>query len=351
VKRLYIFDALRCILALCVVIGHLGMFPLFGPVGQTNAFANELARGFRTLVFGPPAVVAFFLISGFCIHYPYCNIGNRRVSVGRFYVRRYIRILAPVFVILMAFKIFIPTTLWIGKETILWHSTLWSIVCEEIYYGTYPFLNHLGRRYGWRVLICATIGSSLFTTYYFFPAKDWADIGVIATTLTLLPVWLMGCHLAERVPSMVRDYSAREIWLRRFGAWSMMWAALMLHFHTEIYQTATALWVGVGCYFWLRAEIFYYRNRSPWPVLRWSGRWSYSLYLVHPLVIAIWFKYNLGEMATRLGWTKGFLLVIAISYAFYLLIERPSHNFARKIPMFAPEIANTSLAQPATAGG
>jgi peptidoglycan/LPS O-acetylase OafA/YrhL len=327
------------------------MFPLFGPVGQTDAFADELARGFRTLFFGPPAVVAFFLISGFCIHYPYCNDGSRPVSIGRFYARRYIRILAPVIMILVGFKVFIPATVFVGKGTILWNSTLWSIVCEEIYYGAYPFLNNLARRYGWRVLVGVAVGGSLLITYRFFPAREWADIGVVATTLTLLPVWLMGCQLAERAPSMTEDFSARQIWLRRFGAWSMMWVALMLHFHAGIYQTATALWVGIGCYFWLRAEICHYRNRRPWSVLRWSGQWSYSLYLVHPLVIATVYKYNLGEFATRLGWTDGFILVLASSHAFYLLIERPSHNLARKIPMFAPEVASTTLAQPATAGG
>ena len=187
-KRLYIFDALRCILALCVVIGHFGVFPLFGPVGQPDAFADELARGFRTLLFGPPAVVAFFLISGFCIHYPYHNDGNRRVSIGRFYARRYIRILVPVFMILIGFKVFVPATIFVGKGTVLWNSTLWSIVCEEIYYGAYPFLNHLARRYGWKLLAGAAVGGSLFITCYYFPARDWSDIGVIATTLTLLPV-------------------------------------------------------------------------------------------------------------------------------------------------------------------
>jgi peptidoglycan/LPS O-acetylase OafA/YrhL len=56
-KRYYVIDALRSVLALCVAIGH--VFPLFGPVSQQDAFWDFLANGFRTMVFGPPAVIAF----------------------------------------------------------------------------------------------------------------------------------------------------------------------------------------------------------------------------------------------------------------------------------------------------
>ena len=108
-KRLYILDALRCVLALCVTLGHQGMFPVFGPADQINVLVDELAQGLRTIVFGPPAVIAFFVISGFCIHYPYCK-GERRVLIERFYARRYIRIVLPVLAILAAFKVMFPET-------------------------------------------------------------------------------------------------------------------------------------------------------------------------------------------------------------------------------------------------
>jgi peptidoglycan/LPS O-acetylase OafA/YrhL len=312
------------------------MFPVFGPADQINVLVDELAQGLRTIVFGPPAVIAFFVISGFCIHYPYCK-GERRVLIERFYARRYIRIVLPVLAILAAFKVMFPETVIFGNDTILWHSTLWSVACEEIYYGAYPLLNRLGERYGWQALIGVALLGSVFTTWHYFPARDWADEGVLATAFTLLPVWLMGCQLAQHASSMSRDYSAKGIWVRRFGAWMMMWFALLLHFHGGIYQTATGLWLGIGYYFWLRAEICYYKNKSPWRVLGWAGQWSYSLYLVHPLVIKLLFQYRLVELETRLGWIVGFLLVLASSYAFYLLIERPSHNLARRIRLYHRE--------------
>jgi peptidoglycan/LPS O-acetylase OafA/YrhL len=348
VKRLSILDALRCVLAFCVTIGHHGMFPLFGPAGQANALADHLARALDTVVFGPPAVIAFFVISGFCIHYPYCQ-GRRRVVIGRFYARRYIRIGLPVIGVLVSFKVFFPETIIFGDRTLLWYSTLWSVVCEEIYYGAYPLLSHWAERWGWETLIGVAVFVSLCTTCLYFPARDWEDIGVLATTVTLLPVWLMGCQLAQASFSMRQDYSVKGIWIRRFCAWAMMWLALVLHFHAGIYQTATGLWLGVGYYFWLRAEICYYRNRETRRALAWAGQWSYSLYLVHPLVIKILSHYGILELEIRGRWIVGFLLILASSYAFYLLIERPSHKLARKIALYPREAAGRTLAYPESA--
>jgi len=349
-RRFYILDALRAVFALCVVIGHLGVFPLFGPVGQADAFADTLARGLRTLVFGPPAVVAFFVISGFCIHYPYRREANQNVPIARFYARRYLRILVPVAVILAAFKVFLPEVVIIGSKTILWHSTLWSIVVEEIYYAAYPLLNWLGRIYGWKTLISTSFCVSLLIAFYCFPAREWADIGITATALTLLPVWLMGSQLAEIAPAAVREFSVPQIWLRRLVSWTIMWLAVILHFHAGIYQTVTGLWIGIWCYFWLRDEICYYRNRKPWQALQRAGQWSYSLYLVHPLVIAIIYKYDLAVPETRLGWVMSLLLVFGGSYSFYLFAERPAHNLARKIGAYQRSVSPTALPQPARAG-
>jgi peptidoglycan/LPS O-acetylase OafA/YrhL len=116
-----------------------------------------------------------------------------------------------------------------------------------------------------------------------------------------------------------------------------MWLELVLHFHSPIHQTVSGVALGVFCYFWLRAEIGYYRNRSPWPVLVWAGRWSYSLYLIHPIIIGVCLRYGLLNFHSRGDWLVGIILILAGSYLFYLAVERPSHRAARKIPMFEGE--------------
>src|SRR5271168_1795164 len=87
-------DALRSVLALWVTVGHLGIFPLFVVVDRGAGFGHLLTRGWNTLVWGVPAVIGCFVISGFCIHLPFLQAES--MPVGRYYARRYLRILVPV---------------------------------------------------------------------------------------------------------------------------------------------------------------------------------------------------------------------------------------------------------------
>jgi peptidoglycan/LPS O-acetylase OafA/YrhL len=116
-----------------------------------------------------------------------------------------------------------------------------------------------------------------------------------------------------------------------------MWIANILNFHTAIHQTFTGLCIGIVYYFWLRAEIGYYRDRAPWKLLVWAGRWSYSLYLMHPIIVGLCLRYNPLMLESRLGWIVAMAVILLGSYMFYLIVERPSHNFARKIPIFGPK--------------
>jgi peptidoglycan/LPS O-acetylase OafA/YrhL len=335
-QRFYVIDALRSVLALCVAIGHLGMFPLFGPSGQPDAFWDLAARGFRTLVFGPPAVIAFFVISGFCIHYPFAAT-KHRCPILPFYARRYIRIVIPVAATLAIFKIVFPATVIVGADSILWHSTLWSVLCEEIYYAMYPFLNRMAPRLGWPRILAVAFGLSMVVIWYGFPATDWQDVGILVTALTLLPIWLLGCYLAENISSLKAACAPWEIWIWRLCAWAAMWIALMLHFHTPIHQTLSGVPIGILCYFWLRAEIGYSNTKKPWNILVWAGRWSYSLYLIHPIAVGVLVQYGLFAHPTRLGWLLALALVLLSAYVFYLAVERPSHRLARKIPLLRRE--------------
>ena len=331
-RRYYIIDALRAVLALCVVIGHTEVFPLFGPVGQADGLLDLLARAWRTIVFGPPAVIVFFVISGFCIHWPFAH-GAQKVPLLRFYARRYLRIVIPLLAVVAIYKIVWPQAVVFGPSSILWHSTLWSVVCEEIYYAAYPLLNRASRQAGWLPLVALALVAAAAIDLSYRSAQDWEDLGIVYTTLVLSPVWLLGCHLAETISSTERTYSGRAIWLWRLGAWSVMWVAGVLHFHGGVYQTQTGVLVGIVAYFWVRAELCHEREGAPWPPLVWAGGWSYSLYLVHPVVIGAFGLYALRG-PPRLIWVALFVSVLAASYLFYLLIERPSHGLARKVSLF-----------------
>src|SRR6516162_9002412 len=86
-------DALRFLLAFWVAVSHFEVFPLFAGVDTGNKLGRLLVHGWSTLFYGLPAVIVFFVISGFCIHLPFRHFET--LSIGKYYARRYTRILVP----------------------------------------------------------------------------------------------------------------------------------------------------------------------------------------------------------------------------------------------------------------
>ena len=104
-------DRLRAVAALSVLLAH-----VVGP--SLPGIAKYIFTGY-------PAVVAFFVISGFCIHAPYVKA---TLPVRAFWLARFVRICVPVAIAwpianLLGMKVFNPVDGYI----------LWSVVCELWY--------------------------------------------------------------------------------------------------------------------------------------------------------------------------------------------------------------------------
>jgi peptidoglycan/LPS O-acetylase OafA/YrhL len=329
--RYLIIDALRFVLAFWVVMGHNGGLPPLFVSLDSSRIGHLLSKAWGTGVFGTPAVIGFFVISGFCIHLPFSN--REDMPVLRFYLRRYTRILVPVLAVLVLYKLVSGKVEFSGEHSILWNSTLWSIACEEIYYASYPLLRMARHKFGWAPLLTASFAASQVVTLSHRGAREWIELGPFLTALILLPVWLLGCLLAEQSGRLPQISSSREIWLWRGIAWGASWACEMLHFHAGIAQTLTSAWFGIIFYWWIRKEIQYGKYKSPNRLLVLGGAWSYSLYLIHPPIIDYFWLHHLANFASLPYWFLSTLAVLAGSYVFALLIEFPSHRLARKISL------------------
>jgi peptidoglycan/LPS O-acetylase OafA/YrhL len=146
-----VLDPLRFVLAFWVAVGHFEMLQLFGDPNTGVRLCFWFKRGWNTVVFGTPAVIVFFVISGFCIHLPFR--GTAKIDVFRYYLRRYTRILLPIAGTLVIYrKLGARLTFW-GEPSILCEPPLWSLACEEIYYALYPFLRWARNRIGWKFLL------------------------------------------------------------------------------------------------------------------------------------------------------------------------------------------------------
>ena len=324
-----ILDALRFVLAFWVAVGHFQMIPLFGDPNTGTGLWHLFKRGWNTTVFGTPAVLVFFVISGFCIHLPFR--GAEKIDVLRYYLRRYTRILIPVAAALIVYRLDGKRMTFWGEHSILWESPLWSLACEEIYYAMYPALRWIRNRIGWKLLLGTSFALSVPIAATHPHALNWHVFGPFGTAMMLLPVWLMGCLLAEQSDSLADVNPRISIWGWRFLAWLGCWTSEMLHFKLGVSYTQTMVWFGILAYFWLRNEIAHGKNHPPNRYLAAAGAWSYSLYLMHAQGGGLFGLLHLPSLGRVPDWFLVMACSLLFSYLFYLLIERPSHKLARKI--------------------
>jgi len=324
-----VLDALRFVLAFWVAVGHYEIIPLFGDPNSGAGLWHIFKRGWNTVVFGTPAVIVFFVISGFCIHLPFR--GAAKIDVARYYLRRYTRILIPVAGALVIYRLVGMHLIFWGEHSVLWESPLWSLACEEIYYAMYPLLRWCRNKIGWRILLPASFALSVPIAATHPHAGNWHVFGPFGTAMMLLPVWLLGCLLADQAESLTEARPFFSIWFWRFLAWLGCWVSEMAHFKLGVSYTQTMVWFGVLAYFWVRQEIAHGKSNSPNRFLVAGGAWSYSLYLMHEQGGRLFESFHLPSLGRIPDWFLLMASSLFFSYVFYALVERPSHKLARRI--------------------
>ncbi len=316
-------DGLRFWCALWVVFGHLGFLPLVDGADTTHLAGRISRLIYNNLTPGPAAVIVFFVISGFCIHFPYRKAET--VPLVPFFVRRYLRILIPVVVA-------IGLSRRIGVELKLFDkSVLWSLVCEEVYYAAYPLLLRLRLRFGWSRLIAVSYGASVLIGLHTMRGGDYPSFGTFGVPMNValgLPCWLLGCKLAESYEPSDSLSKFGIKWWRAVALISAMLAS-MARFHSPITYPLTLNVFAFYAYFWLREEIRNSRGLQPGFFAR-AGAFSYSIYLIHPLAPAGLDALALPSLGKGVDWIVLISFILAASFAFYLAVERPSHLFARR---------------------
>jgi len=323
-------DSLRIAAAAWVALGH-GAYPDLGamvaPLSKPLAAGLHLLTG--TLFNGAAAVAIFFIISGFCIHYP--NVGKATLDWRTFLVRRGLRIGIPMAVIL-------AIALWLGgqfREIEL--NLFWSLYCELIYYALYPLLFLALKRVKLQHIL---YGSALISAVMLLLAPStnilW-KFGVQWTWLFCYPGWLLGALLAQNFSHGNRRFLPGSLWIWRGVAVAISAVTEFARFH--IHPAIGVPWsigvVVVYGYFWIRDELLAYRagKLSGW--LETLGAASYTVYLVHVQVLTAVEPF-IGKWNPILLWLTQAGGIILAATAFYFAVERPAHNLARRIKFTAP---------------
>lgn len=263
---------------------------------------------------GHPAVIAFFVVSGFCIHYPYRSAD---LAAAPFLAGRFLRIVPPA-----AVAFLLAQAVGIAAYNPVDGYILWSVICEAVYYCLYPILLPAARRIGWPLLIATSVIASYGVAIGVGPDRygNAQSYGPMLNWVVGLPAWLIGCYLAENFDRLKLP---GNVWLWRVVtaviASILYWATI--NTPAGFYLTMTPFSVLAAC--WISAEISSATYQGPIKALESIGAACFSIYLVH--VIA----------ATAVEWIVTPPVVVcsislALVYPFYRWVEKPSHAAARR---------------------
>jgi len=319
-------DSLRFILALIVLLSHF-KDPFATRLIASPSHAVRVLGYFLDQAFdGTAAVIAFFIISGFVIHYP--NKSGIR-SVKKFWIRRFVRIFLPLFIIYLAgIKFGHPDK-----------AVVWSLICELVYYAIYPFMVKIKLSWYHKFLIAYAIAAvfiiigghndfaSLFKQADSKYHGYYWQLGSFLTWIVGLPVWLLGVLLAEHIDKL-QSISFNKVLLYRIIVIVLSCFCTLAKVYLFTSYIVSMNLLALLIYKWLQAETVYFKSRQPNALLEKMGKFSYSLYLCHPIIYLV-----LGFWLSNTFITYPILIIatIFISWLFYLAVERPAHLLAIRI--------------------
>jgi peptidoglycan/LPS O-acetylase OafA/YrhL len=318
-------DSIRFVLAFTVFLYHLGN-PVHGTWGGSPHLILRGIAGLWGVVFsGVGAVMAFFIISGFVIHYPY---RDKMPETRSFLVRRWLRIAIPLLVICPIAGLF-------HRFSII---PIWSLYCELIYYTLYPLLIRIKGSwfqkflfsFGLSILLMSVLASDDLSSLIHhrninYSGAYW-QLGNLLTWVIGLPCWLLGVILAQHIDEFKGRVPAVRVWVFRFLALGTGVGVDSLKFHFFVSYLFTMNFFAILLFFWIRNEIGYYRDREPVRILEYSGKFSYSLYLCHNVFI---FFIGMIFPLTLATYLPVIVITVLLSWLYYLAVERPGHLLSR----------------------
>jgi peptidoglycan/LPS O-acetylase OafA/YrhL/glycosyltransferase involved in cell wall biosynthesis len=321
-------------------------------------------------------VTVFFFLSGYLITTLLRLEADASggVSFKAFYLRRALRILPPMYLVLIAASALTATHVlegslswdallaqmfhlsnyfiivngwWDGRAPGTW--IYWSLAVEEHFYLVFPLVYLILRRlvpnrrsqFVLLIGVCAAVLMWRLLLVYGFDAPK--DRTYVATD-TRIDSILFGCALAVfgnpvLDKTRVSDRSWRLIWFP-LGLIGLVLSYLPRDIHFE--QTFRYSLQGVSLF-----PIFVSAIRFPnWFVFRplnvrpiaFLGVLSYSFYLIHPTVL-----FGLEQWLPWPAWVRGSVglgIVIAISTAIYYLVEQPCARLRKRLSRVNPSRAD-----------
>jgi peptidoglycan/LPS O-acetylase OafA/YrhL len=323
-------DSLRFILALIVLLSHLDNPYVKVLKNSETAVGKYTAAILANSFNGIGAVIAFFIISGFVVHYP---VKDAELNIRKFLIRRWIRIGVPL-VILSSIAMYYDQFALIP---------IWSLYCELIYYTIYPILRKI--KLSWLVkcqiayfiqiilviLFCQNdILSFIYQKDVDYFGTYW-QLGDFMTWIIGLPIWLLGVLVAENIDGVsvkIKDITFKELSIYRISIFVLGVTLHVLKFHFFLSDIIILNVFALLMVKWIEREIVFYKTHKSIEILEFGGQFSYSLYLCHGMCVLFLSNFMALNIYT---YPIYILLSLLVSYVVYLVIEKPSHKMAQKL--------------------
>lgn len=333
-------DPLRGLAALIVVVHHI--------IQAIPVYSQHKVIGVIGGWLGYLGVTQFFVLSGFCIHLPQAkkNIPEQNFSLNykRFLYRRAYRLLPPHYAALVLSAIvgaFIVTPLiqpatvenflahifmvhvWVGYFHSI-NAVFWSIAVEVHFYLCYPVYLALRRRIGSGRTVLGLLCMGLIL--YYIASKGLTGEPRFVLQRSFLVTWwqwALGAYLADVYVTARKGLLSKAA---GFSGAQFFWAAalfLPIVLDGKFFGLNYRYWITPFiCFMFLAAVVVKPLTQYLVHFLGPVGLFSYSLYLMHPVAMAI-----VGRIVTidaplfLAGASLVFSLLVA--WLFYLLFERP----------------------------
>jgi peptidoglycan/LPS O-acetylase OafA/YrhL len=340
-------EGLRGVAALYVFLYHIWQTGI-SHAGATLAVLLPVTLPW--LQFGHFAVAVFIVISGYCLGLPVAQRPHARFDALRF-ARRRARRLGPAYVLALFLSVvpFFVTAALRGQHIPLWHvgvaiaahlalvhnwipalaeylnGPMWSIALEcQIYVVFALLLVPLWKRFGTTAQLAAAAVLGLAPHFIFRGRFDY-------TIWWLLALFAMGVAAAH---ATAQGRGAARLWRPLALACALLAVVAILPSgdaapDDSLWKADLLVGVAVALLFvssGVGQPTWTARFLSLRPIVT-LGTFSYSLYLVHgPLVVlagAALARYHVGVAGSALAYAVLVPAVIAASYGFYRVAERP----------------------------
>lgn len=321
--------------------------------------------GYGYVILGGFGVTVFFFLSGYLITTLLAREWGRygSISLEAFYLRRVLRLGPPILMTICVSSLlvflgvvdgrpdFMTTMSQIfffynyfsltdaGVETATGLNVLWSLAVEEHFYLVWPalFILLAAGRFGVRHQVALLVAILIWrgVRYAWFGSDEWT---IYISTDTRFDSLLYGCVLALLT---WRGYAAR---IFRPGVVARVgWVAVGLVVSLACLLIRDPAFRSILRYSLqglALTPIFHYAVTNPadpwfrplnWPALRRIGQWSYTIYLIHYVIISALIYNGVAASGDPLLIAAAAALSITFAAASYRWLEKPLHPLRRRL--------------------